>query len=384
MKKYLAKMDLWLLTLTIIYAILGLIMIYSASSVVTVLSQKVASTYYFFRQGLIVLAGLLISFLVIRIPTSKYKYFSFVYILAILFSLGGLYVYGKAIKGAQGWYDLGFFNLQPAEFAKSAIIVYMATFYNHLIKIKEHNFIKYLIPFGLGIIITLLVLMQPDMGSAVIIAGITLLLFLSLPLNKFVRAKCNKIIGGLIVIFAIFGMLVGPKLISNYQMSRLKYQNPCTRYTESTGYQVCNGFIAIKNGGLFGLGFGNSTQKYLYLPEAYTDFIFPIICEELGLIMGIIIILGYAFMLWRILIIAKSANNVRNSTLAYGTFIYLSLHLIINLLGVLALIPLTGVPLPLLSYGGSFNINVIILLFMCQRVSIESKESKIKEEISKL
>jgi cell division protein FtsW len=384
MKKYLAKMDLWLLTLTFIYLILGLIMIYSASSVVTVLSQKVASTYYFFRQGLIVLVALLFSFLVIRIPTSKYKYFSLIYLLVILVALGGLYIYGKAINGSQGWYDLGFFNFQPAEFAKSALIIYMATYYNHLIKIKEHNFVKYLIPLCLGMVITLLVLMQPDMGSAVIIAGITLLLFISLPTNKFVKARCNKIILGLIIIVIVFGITVGPKVISSYQLSRLHFQEPCTRYTESTGYQVCNGFIAIKNGGLFGLGFGNSTQKYLYLPEAYTDFIFPIICEELGLIIGCIIILGYAFMLWRILLIAKAANNVRNSILAYGTFIYLSLHLIINLLGVLALIPLTGVPLPLLSYGGSFNINVIILLFVCQRVAIESKENKIKEEISKL
>ena len=127
---------------------------------------------------------------------------------------------------------------------------------------------------------------------------------------------------------------------------------------------MCNGFIAIKNGGLFGLGFGNSTQKYLYLPEAHTDFIFPIICEELGSIVGAIIINGYGIMLWRILFIAKHANNVRNSIIAYGTFIYLALHILVNLLGVLALIPLTGVPLPLLSYGGSFTLNALILLFL--------------------
>ena len=196
--------------------------------------------------------------------------------------------------------------------------------------------------------------------------------------------KTTKIVTIGLTVTIFLALTIGPKLISSYQLQRFTFQEPCTRYREATGYQVCNGFIAIKNGGVFGLGFGNSTQKYLYLPEAHTDFIFPIICEELGIIVGGLIILGYGFMLWRILLIAKKATNIRNSILAYGTFIYLSLHIIINLLGVLALMPLTGVPLPLLSYGGSFNINVILLLFMCQRISIESKESKIKEKIAKL
>ena len=145
---------------------------------------------------------------------------------------------------------------------------------------------------------------------------------------------------------------------------------------------MCNGFIAIKNGGLFGLGFGNSTQKYLYLPEAHTDFIFPIIIEELGLIVGIFIIIGYAFILYRILLIAKASTNVRNSILAYGTFIYLLLHILINLMGVLALIPLTGVPLPFFSYGGSFTLNEVFMLSICQRVSIETKNTRLKEKIS--
>ena len=167
-------------------------------------------------------------------------------------------------------------------------------------------------------------------------------------------------------------------------MQRFEFRNPCSRYTEDTGYQVCNGFIAIHNGGLFGVGLGNSSQKYLYLPESHTDFIFPIIVEELGAIVGTLIIILYVVMLYRILKIAREGENLRLSILAYGVFLYLLFHILVNILGILALIPLTGVPLPLLSYGGSFTVNVVIMLFVVQRVTIENKTIKNKREIAGL
>lgn len=132
----------------------------------------------------------------------------------------------------------------------------------------------------------------------------------------------------------------------------------------------------MNNGGLFGVGLGNSTQKYLYLPEAHTDFIFPIVVEELGSICGAIIILLYLFMLFRILKIAKQAKDLTGSLIAYGTFTVILLHLIINFGGILALIPLTGVPIPLLSYGGSATLNTLILIFLTLRVSVERPSVK--------
>ena len=186
---------------------------------------------------------------------------------------------------------------------------------------------------------------------------------------------------------ALLGILLvysGKELINSVQMSRFEFRNPCSRYTEKTGYQVCNGFIAIHNGGLFGLGLGNSTQKYLYLPEAHTDFIFPILIEELGLIAGIIVIIGYGFLLYRILKIASSADNPRGAILAYGTFLMIFIHLLINFMGILALIPLTGVPVPFLSYGGSSTINVLLMTFVVQRVAIDTKNHQTKKEIANL
>ena len=153
---------------------------------------------------------------------------------------------------------------------------------------------------------------------------------------------------------------------------------------EDTGYQVCNGFIAFHNGGLFGVGLGNSSQKYLYLPEAHTDFIYPILVEELGLIIGILVLIGYGYMLYRILRIAKSADCIRNAVICYGAFMLILLHLLVNFLGTLALIPLTGVPLPFLSYGGSFNMNVILILFVVERVAVENKQNQEKRELALL
>ena len=153
---------------------------------------------------------------------------------------------------------------------------------------------------------------------------------------------------------------------------RFNFQKPCTRYQEDTGYQVCNGYIAINNGKLFSIEPGNSKQKYLYLPEAYTDFIFPIIVEDMGLITGIVAILIYIIMIVRILVISQRSVNLQNSIICYGVACYIFLHVIINLTGVLGLLPLTGVPLPFLSYGGSFALTLVIGLALVQRVCIEN------------
>ena len=157
-------------------------------------------------------------------------------------------------------------------------------------------------------------------------------------------------------------------------MSRFDFSNPCSEekfYT--TGTQLCNGYIAFNNGGLTGLGLGNSTQKYLYLPEAYTDFIFAITVEELGLISGIVILMLMFIVLWRIFIISKRASTESGKLMCYGIFWYILLHIIVNLGGIMGLIPLTGVPLPFLSYGGSFLICLVTSITIVERVAIESK-----------
>ena len=384
MKSLFLKIDKPLFFLTLVYSILGLVMIFSASSVSTVLRYHVPPSYFFVRQllfvGVSTLAGI---FVILRIPIKKYRLIAPLYLIISIAMLAFIFVFGRVAGGAQSWYKLGFLNLQPTEFAKSALILYMAMFYEKSIK-KKHPFSYQFIPIVFAIAIFALVAAQPDFGGAMIIAGIVFFLFLSVPFEAKSKVHIIRIlgIGALILLFTL--LYSGSEIFNSAQLSRLKFQNPCQRYMEDTGYQVCNGFIAYHNGGLFGVGLGNSTQKYLYLPEAHTDFIFPILVEELGLIIGILTILGYIYLLYRILRIAKKADSIRNSMICYGTFLYLLMHLLINFMGSLALIPLTGVPLPFLSYGGSFNMNVILMIFIVQRIAIETKQNEEKRTLSRM
>ena len=254
------------------------------------------------------------------------------------------------------------------------MIIYLSSYYE---KNKDRldnqwNIIK---PIIVAFIIIGLVIIQPDMGTSVIIGLITLMMFYGVPISKKNRSIFNKIfLGGILVVVLVF-ITTGGKMLQSYQLDRLNFLDPCERYQDKTGYQLCNGFIAFKNGGLKGQGLGASTQKYLYLPEAYTDFIFPIVVEEWGLIVGIVILCAYAFVLFRIIQISRRASNLRGSLICYGVFAYLLTHIIVNLFGVMGMIPLTGVPLPFLSYGGSYTICLMIAMGLVQRVAIESKKN---------
>lgn len=385
MKNLFKKMDKTLFIFMAVYTILGLVMIFSASSISAVLYNKLKESYFFTKQLEFAIAIWLVGLIfIIRFPTSKYQKLGPLIMVGILIALAGLYPYGSITNSAKSWYDLKFFSIQPSEFAKTAIILYLAVYYEKIIKRKDYDNMKIIFPMILVLIATALVVFQPDLGTAIIIAGIAAFIFLALPIeNKQMKTMKLTCIIGIIAaaIFVVFGgnILKNSNLLTSEQKDRLTYRAPCTRYTDKTGYQVCNGFIAINNGGLFGVGLGNSTQKYLYLPEAYTDFIFPIVIEELGALIGILIIIGYLIILYRLLKIARNAVNMRGSIIAYGTFAYILLHLLVNFMGILALIPLTGVPVPFLSYGGSFYINLMFLLFTCERVAIETKNNKTKE-----
>lgn len=162
-------------------------------------------------------------------------------------------------------------------------------------------------------------------------------------------------------------------VLSLEQLDRLNYFNPCSNY-EDGGYQVCNGFIAINDGGLFGLGIGKSKQKYSYIPEPHTDSVFAIITEECGLLWDIVLFGLLIFVLKRILDLSSKANTIRGKYICLGVATYIFMHIFINLGGLFGLIPLTGVPLPFLSYGGSFTLSLIVSLSVIQRIHIETNK----------
>ena len=382
MKTLNRKLDMPLLLITTILVIFGLVMIFSASSISSVLQYNVSEYYFFVRQLIFIIVGYLAGVVILKIPLRKYKFIYKILMIGIIVALVGLFIWGSITNNAQSWYKLGPISIQPSEFAKTIIVVFLAFHYaTH--KYQKHDY-DFVIPIVIALIPVLLIFFQPDLGTAAIIGITIFFIFMSLPFGKNHVYRSLKIMAtcGIIVVASL--LLFGGNLLNEEQTSRLTYQDPCTRYTEKTGYQVCNGMIAMNNGGLFGVGLGNSTQKYLYLPESHTDFIFPIIVEELGVLVGILIIILYVILLFRLLKIAKGAHNIAGSIIAYGTFLIILIHIFVNFLGILALIPLTGVPVPFLSYGGSFTLNLIILIFLCERVAIESNEQKLKRELERM
>lgn len=381
MKQIFKKLDKPLLFFTVLYSVLGLLLVLSASSVIAVMNYEESPYYFFIRQFIFVFIGYLIGFLfILRFPIRRYKKFMPILLVGLVLVLIFLLLYGELTNSARSWLNIAGFGIQPSEFAKLILILFMAFFYGNF-NSKTRGKYEVFIPIAYSIFIVALILMQPDLGTATIVAGIVMFTFLAIPLNSNSVIRALKILAGVAIVVIIVVLSTGESFLTEEQQSRLNYKDPCQRYTEKTGYQVCNGFIAINNGGLIGKGLGNSTQKYLYLPEAYTDFIFPIAVEELGVIICSVLILGFLYIIFRIIYIAKKASNLRNSIICYGIAMYLLLHLLINFLGILALIPLTGVPVPFFSYGGSFAISVIVAMFLVQRVAIESKNDMVRRDI---
>lgn len=383
-EKLIKYMDKPLLFLMILYSCIGLLTILSASNVAAVLRYGVSPYYFFFKQLVFIIISFIVGFVfVIRIDIGKYKNLVLVSLITLVVMLFGLLLYGQMVNSAKSWIDLGFFSIQPSEFIKLILVLYMGIFFGEYTKGEAKKSKIWVLLAVCGAVI-LLVAAQPDFGTAAIIAAIVFLTFIAIPFKKNNLVSLLKISGGAVLLVVVIFLFNASSFLTDTQLSRFQYQNPCSRYTEDSGYQVCNGFIALHNGGLFGLGVGKSTQKYLYLPEAHTDFIFTILVEELGVIFGGLVLLGYIYLMFRIIKIAKQSYNLRNSIICYGVAMILLMHILVNFLGILALVPLTGVPIPLLSSGGSITITALMGLFVVQRVAIENNLTKKKIEISKI
>ncbi|MGI6324401.1 MAG: FtsW/RodA/SpoVE family cell cycle protein [Bacilli bacterium] len=378
MRRLLLKLDGPLFFLMMILFILGLIMIFSASTIESFMRYGTSPYYFFIKQGIFLVAGFIAFLIIIRIPLKIYHDYIWYAVYAVVFMLFFLLAYGQAINDAYSWIRIGnLFSIQPSEFAKTIMILLMASFYHKNIN-RLDNYVIALTPPAIGLIMVAMTMFQPDLGTALVLALIVFNLFMVAPVAKTIKKDIIKIIIGGILVAIMVMIMSGRTILTSIHLERLNFLVPCSRF-ETTGYHVCNGYIAINNGGLFGVGLGNSTQKYSYLPEAHTDFIFAIVLEELGLLISLSIICAFAVILWRIVKISRRSNNLMQSMIAYGVFLYILLHLVINLSGLLGLMPLTGIPLPFFSYGGSYLLNLFIALALVQRIHIENyNPNKIK------
>ena len=337
------------------------------------------------------------------IDTKAYEPLSGIASLVIL-GITGIKVFSNVITGGISTLTINIagIQLQPAEFLKLFLTIYVGSFLGKWSNCGKPKWLI-LFPLSMCLFAVILVVAGGDLGSAAIMLALFALIIVSTPLRKDIINSENKsdiilkkamtslkyiaVIGlfGSVALLKFGYKIIPEELLSQSQrLSRLIYTNPCDRYEEQTGYQVCNGYIAIDNGGLFGVGPGKSVQKYLYLPESHTDFIFPIIVEEFGVITGVIIILLYMVLTYLIFKVATNTYDLSNSIICYGIGIYFMLHIFVNLGGVLGIIPLTGVPLPFLSYGGSSCLAIIGAFTVVQRIYIDNQIEKKNREINKI
>ena len=381
LKHALKNIDKGLLFMTIFMFGFGLLNIVTSSSREAVLVNRAGVYFYFYRQIAILGVSAVASVFFFTFPTKSYKsLWVFPYALALILCFYCFFQSAK--RGAQNWIPIGSFQFQPSELAKPAIILALAALIdNWANELKNPNidhrkmigailFVAFAIP---GMIF-----LQKDFGSASIIAVIAGTLFLACPIPSKEKFRTIVLLGGLAIVAGSLLLATKGEIFSKAQMSRLNYFNPCSKY-ETSGYQVCNAYIAFNDGGVFGLGIGKSKQKYSYIPEPHTDSIFAIIGEEWGVLKSLVFVfIPYAIILYRITEIAAKATTVRGRFIALGVAISIFIHIFLNLGGLFAVIPLTGVPLPFLSYGGTYTLGLALSLTMVQRVAYETKTRKIK------
>lgn len=373
MKKALRNIDKPLFFISTLLFIIGLIMIFSASNITAFMKYSASPYYYFFKQALILIFSYILALMIIPFHSKSYHFFSTIGVYAIGALLALLLIYGSVKNKAISWIDLGFFSIQPSEFAKIVIILWLASYYEAN-KDKLDSYIVVLYPIFVAGIIAGLIFVQPDLGTTIIFAVIVASLFFMAPISKEIRNKVLLLLLSCIMVFVVVFTSNGNNILNERQRQRFDFTTPCSQEKfYSYGNQVCNSYIAINNGGLSGAGLGNSTQKYLYLPEAHTDFIFSIIMEEIGLVGAIAIIILYFLLIGRIIKIAKQSYNTRGFLICMGVAIYIMLHIVVNLGGIFGLMPMTGVPLPFMSYGGSFAMCLVLSLCFVQRINVENR-----------
>ena len=339
------KYDKLLLLAVIAIIIFGIIMIYSASSIWA--EYKYQDSFKFVKaQSAFFLLGLLCIFIISKLDINiLYKKANLIllicFILLVLVLIPGI---GSIRNGSRSWFGIGSLGIQPSEFAKLGLIIYVAKYLANnrkIIKDVKKGVLPILLVIGVFFI---LIMLEPDFGTAmVIVLTLVVMIFISgVKLSFFIKV-------GLLGLLGIVGLII----IAPYRMERIvSFLNPWVDPLGS-GYQIIQSLYAIGPGGLLGQGFLNSHQKQFYLPEPQTDFIFSIISEEFGFL-GILIVTSFiAFIFYRIIKIALKENNLFKKYLAFGLGFGIIIQSLLNIAVVIGLIPVTGVTLPFLSYGGS-------------------------------
>ena len=357
------KMNITLVISVILLSLFGLMMVYSSSYIWA--EYKFDDPFkYVKNQGLFLIIGLVLMFLVSKFDFNNYyKYSNKIFLVCFILLILVLFV-GTERNGSKSWFGFGSFGIQPSEFMKLAMIIFTSKYlYNNRKDIN--NIKKGVIPIlGLTLIVFALIMLQPDFGTGLILVmGVIGLLFVGGVDIKFFLKVGLAGVGGIVALI----------LAAPYRLKRiLSFLNPWEDPLGS-GFQIIQSLYAIGPGGLFGFGLGGSRQKHFYLPEPQTDFIFSIISEEFGFL-GILIVSALFITIIAVSIkIALKCENLFGKYLAFGIIFELGFQALLNLMVVVGLIPVTGVTLPFLSYGGSSLMITLISIGIILNVSRHQK-----------
>jgi len=362
-------LDPVLVTVCLALLSLGLVMVASAS--VGVADRNFSNPFYYFQRQLVfVLVGLMAAALVYRVRLVQWEksgvaLLGFALFLLVLVLIPGV---GKTVNGSTRWISLGIFNLQVSEVVKLFLLIYVAGYlvrHGEEIRTSLRGFIKPMLMVGLA---GLLLLMEPDFGSTVVIMG-TVLAMTFLGGVRFVQFVSFMLLFGASALMLIIS--------SPYRMERLtSFMNPWADPFD-TGFQLTQSLIAIGTGGWWGTGLGGSVQKLFYLPESHTDFLFAVLSEEFGFVGVCFVILMYTVLFFRIFKIGLQAEKVGNryaAYMAYGIGVWLALQAVINMGVNMGLMPTKGLTLPLMSYGGSSLVVCCMAIGLLLRIHCECGE----------
>ena len=354
------NLDFTLLFAVVFLCFYGLLVLYSS----TRLETTAGSDPYFFvkKQSLWALVGFIFLIIIIFIDYHKLEGYSKVIYFGAIVLLIMVIIFGRSTYGARRWLAIGPFDFQPSEFAKIALIAFLADFLSRN-KLKLDNFFYYLLPFAYTGLLIFLVFMQPDLGTSLVYLAILIIMLF---------------VAGIKIKFLVFTFLAAlssfPVLwtfLKDYQKNRLiLFLNP-NLDPLGGGYNVIQSRIAIGSGGFLGNGIFSGLQSQLnFLPAQHTDFIFSVVGEELGFV-GTILLLGlYAIILWRGIKIALEARDLLGSLLATGAVSFLFFHIVVNIGMAMGMLPATGLPLPFLSYGGSFMMSNLMVIGILLNVEL--------------
>ena len=352
------NIDFPLLIIVLIMLSLGIVMVLSASSP-TSLSETGSSYTYVKTQILSAIIGLIGMYIVSKIDYRTYRKFYKIIYVVIIILLASVKFIGYSAGGAKRWISLKYISFQPSEIAKVGLII----FYAELLTRNKDRLDKmwggFFYPFMFLVpVIVILVVVQNHLSATLLIVMIVsiMMILAGSKLRYFLSfGTIGAALGGI-------GLFTVAKITGkgSFRLDRLvTFLNPFAD-TKGTGWQVIQSLYAIGSGGLFGVGLGNSTQKYLYLPEAHNDFIFSIIAEELGFIGTLAVIVLFILFIWRGILISMKAKDMFGSLVAAGITTMVGLQAIINIAVVTSSMPNTGMPLPFFSYGGT-----ALLILLC-------------------